>query len=151
MYAHSVQGLNRRTASYLAAPECGEKTSWWGCSARNEVDGLLHLPALTSWGMPVVTMCVASSWLSELDFNLAHNCCDTKKARALKSGRHTENETRSREVTQGLICRPHQGHVSDCPHMSKQLMCSPHKYQVLLSPLHNKICVTRLLERTVLK
>jgi len=31
-------------------------------------------------------------WLSDTDFNKAHNFCATKNASALKSGRHAENE-----------------------------------------------------------
>ena len=93
MYAHSVQGFNRRTTSYLAAPENGEKISWGGCSAKNEAHGLLHLSTLTSWGMPAVALCVSSRmWLSDTDFNPAHNFCATKNASALKSGRHAETE-----------------------------------------------------------
>ena len=30
MYAHSVQGFNRRTTSYQAAPGYGEEKSWGG-------------------------------------------------------------------------------------------------------------------------
>ena len=93
MYAHSVQGLNRRTASYLAALECEEKTSWWGCSVRNECSALLHLQALASLILAFVALCVARTMvMASYDFNPEPNSCATKKASALKSGHHTENE-----------------------------------------------------------
>ena len=93
MYAHSVQGLNRLTASYLAALECEEKTSWWGCSVRNECSALLHRQALASLFLAFVALCVARTMvMASYDFNPEPNSCATKKASALKSGHHTENE-----------------------------------------------------------
>ena len=62
MYAHSVQGLNRRTASYLAAPEC-EETSLECCYAALKTGGsprgfryALGIPALPGWAR------AATSW-----------------------------------------------------------------------------------------
>ena len=93
MFAHSAQGVNRCSVSCLAALESGEKTSWWGCSARNELGCLLQLQASNSLGLATVAMYGASTMgVSNHGFNTAHSCFATKKASALKSGRHAENE-----------------------------------------------------------
>ena len=93
MFAHSAQGVNRCTVSCLAALESGEKTSWWGCSARNELGCLLQLQASNSLGLATVAMCVANTMgVSNHGFNRAHSCFATKIASAPKSGCHAENE-----------------------------------------------------------